>query len=261
MIATFFSISTKKWIFSKNCQLIKIKTGHNISAPRWGALISFLEIKLIRIKRYSVANKVLIAFFAFTGIVLQTGLYEGNFNIGVFRMFTNLTNLLCGIYFLFAAAAIAADKTRGGGQSPFPLVKGICTMSITLTGIIAAAVVASEFDMHTPSGIATVLLHIVTPVMILADWLVFDTKGRWKKTYPLIWLISPAVYFTYIMISSLYIPKGTKLRFPYPFLNYENLGVFWLIFAVAIISIFYVGIGYLCYLIDRKMGRLEVTVP
>ena len=228
---------------------------------RLGALILFLEIKLIRIKRYSVASKVLIAFFAFTGIVLQTGLYAGKFNVGVFRMFTNITNLLCGIYFLFAAVSVATSKNKDGGQSPFPLVKGICTMSITLTGIIAAAVVASEFDLHSPSGIATVLLHVITPVMILADWLVFDTKGRWKKTYPLIWLLSPAVYFAYIMISSLYMPKGTKLRFPYPFLNYENLGVFWLIFAVTVISIFYVGIGYLCYLIDRKMGRLESAVP
>ena len=218
-----------------------------------------MEIKLIRIKRYSVASKVLIAFFAFTGLVLQTGLYAGKLNLGIFRMFTNITNLVCGIYFLFAAVYIAKNKCRNGGHSPFPLVKGICTMSITLTGIIAAAVIASEFDMHTPSGIATVLLHIVTPVMILSDWLAFDIKGRWRVSYPLLWLISPAVYFAYIMISSVYLPKGAKLRFPYPFLNYENLGVFWLLFAVLVISIFYVGIGYLCYMIDRKMGMLENT--
>ena len=225
--------------------------------PKTGALVCFRGYGLIRIKRYSVANKVLIAFFAFTGITLQTGVLAGNFNLGIFRMFTNISNLVCGTYFILAAAVIAFDKRRSGGSSPFPLFKGICTMSITLTGIVAAAVIASEYDAHTPSGIATVLLHIVTPTLIMADWLIFDTKGRWTVSAPVLWLAAPCAYFIYIMISAQHMDKGASLRFPYPFLDYEQLGIPLLIIVIAVISIFYVGIGYLCFLIDRKMGRLE----
>lgn len=225
--------------------------------PVSGALICFRGCGLIRTKRFSVANKILIAFFALTGITLQTGLSEGTFDPHVFRMFTNISNLICGIYFIYAAAVIAFDKKRNGGSSPFPLFKGVCTMCITLTGIVAAAIVASEFDAHTPEGIATVILHIVTPVMIMADWLLFDTKGRWKSTAPLWWLIAPYMYFFFILISANIMDKNTANRFPYPFLNYEQMGIPMLILVISVMTVLYIFIGYLCFLIDRKMGYLE----
>ena len=217
----------------------------------------FRGYNLIRTKRYSVANKVLIAFFAFTGIVLQTGLTQGKFDLRIFRMFTNISNLVCGLYFIYAAALIAFDKGRDGGRSPFPTFKGVCTMAITLTGIVAAAIVESEFNAFTPEGIATVLLHIVTPVLILADWLIFDTKGRWKATTPLFWLIAPYLYFAFIMISARLMEKDASMRFPYPFLNYEQMGIPALILVLAIMTFFYAGISYLFIMIDRKMGYLE----
>lgn len=213
--------------------------------------------KLIRRKSYSVANKVLIAFFALTGIALQTGITEGRFNIGVFRMFTNVSNLVCGLYFLYAAFVILLDKNRHGGSSPFPVFKGVCTMAITLTGIVAAAIVASEFNAHTPSGIATVLLHIVTPVLIMADWLLFDTKGRWNAKAPLLWVTAPYLYFAFIMITAPKMDKTDSMRFPYPFLNYEQMGIPLLILVLAVMTFFFIGISYLCILIDKKMGYLE----
>lgn len=223
-----------------------------------GAFFRSWRCLLIRIKRYSVASKALIAFFAFTGIALQTGITQGSFNIGIFRMFTNISNLMCAVYFASSAAVIAFDEKRGGGESPLPLFKGICTMSITLTGIVAAAIVASEFDAHTPSGIATVLLHIVTPVLIMADWLLFDTKGRWKKTAPLWWLTVPYIYFAFIMVSSRFMDKEAPLRFPYPFLDYEQMGIMMLLLVVGVMTAVYLVISYLCIMIDSKMGRLEV---
>ena len=131
---------------------------------------------MIRTKCYSVANKVLIAFFAFTGITLQTGLWKGEFDLGIFRMFTNISNLICGIYFIFAAAVIATDKRRTGGHSPFPLFKGICTMSITLTGIVASAVIASEFDPHTSSELS------IDDIVAMCDDLIEAHKG-WLPEY------------------------------------------------------------------------------
>jgi len=212
---------------------------------------------MIRTKSYSVGFKVLISFFALLGITLQTGLYKGTFDIGVFRMFTNISNLACAVYFIFAASFIAFDKRRNGGASPCPLIKGICTMSITLTGIVASAVIAGEFSLSTSEGIATILLHIITPVMIMADWLIFDIKGRYRSFFPLIWLLSPVVYFVYIMVTSRFMEKGERMRFPYPFLDYEILGIPVLITVVAVITVVYVFIGYLCFGIDKKMGYLE----
>mgnify|MGYP003489481479 CR=1 FL=1 len=49
-------------------------------------------------------------------------------------------------------------------------------------------------------------------------------------------------------------------RFPYPFLDYETPGLPILILVVAVIAFFYLTIGYLCFLIDRKMGFLEKQV-
>ncbi|MBQ2729898.1 MAG: Pr6Pr family membrane protein [Clostridia bacterium] len=212
---------------------------------------------MIRTKCFSVASKVLIAFFALTGITIQTGIIEGDFDFRIFRMFTNISNLMCAIYFIFAATIISLDKSRNGGSSPFPLFKGICTMSITLTGIVAAAVVGSEMTADTASGISTVLLHIVTPILIVTDWLLFDTKGRWHKTAPIWWLITPLLYFIYIMVTAQFMDSSDELRFPYPFLDYEQTGLPFLMIIVFVIAFFYIGIGYLCFFIDRKMGYLE----
>ena len=214
-------------------------------------------VSMIRTKCYSVGFKVLISFFALLGISLQTGLYKGNFDIGVFRMFTNISNLLCAVYFIFAASFIAFDKRRTGGASPCPLIKGVCTMSITLTGIVGSAAIVGEFSLSTSAGIATILLHIITPVMIMADWLLFDIKGRYKGFFPLVWLSAPFAYFIYIMVSAQFMEKGARMRFPYPFLDYEILGIPALITVVAIITVFYGFIGYLCYFIDKKMSYLE----
>ena len=225
--------------------------------PKFGGIHLYLRCILIRSKRYSIASKVLIAFFALTGIVLQTGLTEGRFNINAFRMFTNISNLMCALYFIFAATVIAGDKRRNGGSSPFPCFKGVCTMSITLTGIVAAAIIKSEFDPHTPQGISTVILHVITPILIMADWLLFDTKGRLNVFAPLWWLTVPYIYFVFIMVSARYMEETMRLRFPYPFLNYEQTGIPFLIFTLAVMTVVYTCIGYLCYFIDRKMGYLE----
>ncbi len=214
---------------------------------------------MIRTKAYSVAFKILISFFAFTGIVLQTGLYKAEFDFSSFRMFTNISNLICGVYFILAAAFIAADKSRDGGASPFPFLKGFCTMSILLTGIVATAIIADEFDPHTGPGIATVILHIITPILITADWLIFDKKGRFRKTYPFIWIFSPLLYLIYILISAPFMSTGDPLRFPYPFIDYESLGIPLFLLSILIVSVLYIFIGYLCFMVDRKMGKLEKT--
>ena len=74
------------------------------------------------------------------------------------------------------------------------------------------------------------------------------------------WLSAPFAYFIYIMVSAQFMEKGARMRFPYPFLDYELLGIPALITVVAIITVIYGLIGYLCYLIDKKMSYLEKAI-
>ena len=76
-------------------------------------------------------------------------------------------------------------------------------------------------------------------------------------TAPLFWLIAPYLYFIFIMISAQYMDRANKTRFPYPFLNYEQMGISMLVLVLAVMTLFYVLISYLCFFIDRKMGYLE----
>ena len=206
----------------------------------------------INSKALSVSQKLIIAAAALCGVAIQTGTFTGFSNLSAFRMFTVLSNTLCAAYFLPAAVTIALSKNRDGGDSPLPFLKGICTMCISLTGIVAAAVLMQTVNFTSVAGISAFILHIATPVLTISDWLLFDKKGRYGQWMPAAWTAAPLVYFVYIMVSADLPYVNPKNRYPYPFLDYEHMGMNAYLTAIAIITAVYVLFGYLIRFIDQK---------
>lgn len=206
----------------------------------------------INSKALSVSLKLIIAAAALCGVAIQTGTFDGFSDLSAFRMFTVLSNTVCAVYFLPAAIVIALSKKRDSGDSPLPFLKGICTMCISLTGIVAAAVLMNTVNFTSISGISAFILHIVTPVLSVADWLLFDRKGRYRQWMPSAWTAAPLIYFIYIMISADFPYVDPKRRYPYPFLDYENTGMQAYLTAIGIITAVYMLYGYLLRYIDEK---------
>ncbi len=116
------------------------------------------------------------------------------------------------------------------------------------------------FTMHPnyrPFTLSDVLVHYITPLMALADWLLFDPKGRYRWFHPFAWLSLPLAYQLFAVIRAPFItaPTPSGSRYPYLFIDIDALGwgvVLWPLGMAAGL----VALGYALYGINHLLGRL-----
>ena len=157
-------------------------------------------------------------------ILLSTGyalIQMAHWPIG-FTMFTQLSNL-----FAAAVAACQLARRNRGGEG-LATAKLAATASIALTFLVFLLVLAPM----EPGGIlaayaqdhyASLCLHLLTPLLTLADFLVNDAPAhRWRRRQ-LAWVLAfPVGYFGFILILGACGFRWWRgMAAPYPFLNYE----------------------------------------
>lgn len=149
-------------------------------------------------KKLSVSFKLILVVFCAFGLLLSFGVFDGRFKLESLRFFTVLSNLLCFLYFLFDLFYLKKYFHDENKVTWNPILKGITTMSITVTLLVAHFLLGARFEMRTTMGISFLLLHYIVPIMTILDWLLFDKKGYIKKESPLVWTLGPLVYFLVI---------------------------------------------------------------
>lgn len=208
----------------------------------------------IRSKALSVLWKAAIAVCAFVGLGLQIGLFKGELHLSSFKYFTNISNLLCMVYFFIDVILLLAVRKRDGSVSWCPALKGVAMMGITVTWLVAHFMLGS-FTMGPSLRVSIRLVHYVVPILTILDWLLFDQKGQIKLTAPLLWTVFPLVYFAAIM-GLAYFGKGVPF-YPYPFMNVEKQGLPRVLITVAVMLAFFIALGYLFVLVDRLLQKAE----
>jgi amino acid transporter len=149
------------------------------------------------------------------------------------------------------------------------IFKGMSLTAILLTFVIFNFVLRSGFSFGGPVTLTTIandLLHVVVPLLMLADYLVFERKGSVRAGHPFVWLASPAWYliFTacYKALGGVYQFSGDKVQqFPYFFLDYETYGLPTVLLWVVLIAVGFVVSGFLLYAIDRILARGKDITP
>lgn len=208
----------------------------------------------IRSKALSILWKTAIAVCAFVGLGLQIGLFKGELHLSSFKYFTNISNLLCMVYFLIDVIYLSAAKKRDGSVSWCPALKGVAMMGITVTWLVAHFMLGS-FTMGASLRVSIRLVHYVVPILTILDWLLFDKKGQIKLTAPLLWTVFPLGYFAAIMGLAFF---GNGVPFyPYPFMNVEKQGLTRVLITVAVMLAFFIALGYLFVLVDRLLEKAE----
>ncbi len=204
----------------------------------------------------ALAWKHVIIMCGITGLLLQLGFADGRMNLGTLNYFTTLSNLAVVIYFICDVIWFIRGKGRLG-DAFHPAIKGAVTMSMTITGLVAFFLLRQTFAesggiMH----IALILLHDIVPVMTIADWLLFDTKGKTTKLSPFIWEVPALIYVTYAMIAAQFKEIGsiTHSRYPYPFLDTDVLGLPKVAMTIIILIIFFLILGYIYVGIDHFLA-------
>ncbi len=152
--------------------------------------------------RLAIVGTILLAFLL-TAMTSQSGLWWR------FSTFTYEVNLLAAAYFLWALLRPAA-------ANEFPGLRGAVVLYVVVAGAIWNLYLT---DMSMGYTLQNIMLHAVSPVLVVLDWLLIGRSQRHLTWwYPLAWLVYPLEYLIGILV---YL-NSERGRFLYYFLDVDR---------------------------------------
>lgn len=190
--------------------------------------------------------------FALYGLALQL-LPDTFYNL---TYYTLLSNVLVAGFLSWILVLMFKGKWSVLNSSAFLRLKAGVTMSILLTflvyAIMLAPIAAPEDFYHWKNY----TLHYLVPIFFTIDWCLFDRPGAYHKLDPLLWTLLPLLYMVFALIKGyifrIPIPDQAESPYPYFFLNIDQIG--WTGFLGYAIAIFigYLVLGYGLYFVKRS---------
>ena len=140
----------------------------------------------------------------------------------------------------------------------YPRFKGAVTTSITLTFLIYHFLLSpTAEDYKGVFYIRNIILHYIVPIMTIFDYIIFDKKGFYKIVDPLIWLIIPIIYFTFMLIrAKVGSPFSNGSYYPYFIVDIDQYGLKTVLRNIFFIALFFVFLGYIGYFVDRFFNKV-----
>lgn len=187
-------------------------------------------------------------------LVCLLGLSSGNHRLVFFTVQSNV------IVFAYYAGALYWMVRRGVPDVPAPRLRGGVTTWILTTALVShvllnggASPLPGLVDPDAAMALSNqslFLLHYVVPGMVLADWLFFGPRRvvRWRDA--LLWLIYPAAYAVVTLSRAVAFPTIAD-RFPYPFLDIDELGLGGAVLGMAQVVAVIAVIAILVVALDR----------
>jgi hypothetical protein len=158
--------------------------------------------------------------------------------------FTYQANVLAAAYYAWTLADPRADHRAG--------LRGAAVLYVVVAGVIWNLFLVDLSMGYTP---ANFLLHVVVPVLALADWLLIGhSQGQVRWWQPLVWLAYPAAYL------GLAVAVLNKLgrRAPYYFLDPASVGIADVVANVLILAAGFVALGYGLSVVGRASVKLRI---
>ena len=213
----------------------------------------------------SAISKLLLVVGVVIGVWASL-LQEGFFNPKHFLYYTIQSNIEIAIICLVSLLFIFSKKEI---PSIVYALKFIFTVAITLTGLVFNFILypASIFSTHplNPLSTSNFFTHIFVPILSLVDFFAFDYKLKITKKTFLLGLITPLIYFIFVMFcTKVGIRFNGNLFVPYFFLDYKanswfqlgdgKIGVFyWVIIQILIVLL--ISSVLLFFLKKRKKNK------
>lgn len=202
----------------------------------------------------SYCTLAVIAFLA------SLGLFRYDYYDNWYVQFTNLSNYFC-MCIMCSELVETVKHPERPKNTTLPKLKYMGVIMILLTFCVFNFILAGAAGRNPADNyaIASVLLHIVLPIMYIADWFLFYERRKVKWFEPLISVTVPIMYVLYIMIRAPFVTLDPAnkdiMKYPYFFLNVDNIGwggvAKWLLILIA----GFIAVGYLLFGIDRLPSR------
>jgi hypothetical protein len=157
--------------------------------------------------------------------------------------FTYQANVLAAAYYLWTLAWPRADARVG--------VRGAVVLYVLIAGVIWNLFLTGHSMGYTP---ANMLLHLVVPVLALADWLLVgrdQAQVCWWA--PVAWLVYPAAYLALAMA----VLNNAGRRAPYYFLDPGTVGTASVVVNVGVLAGGALALGYTLLMINRAVTTIR----
>lgn len=214
-------------------------------------------------RRIALAYRALASLVIVVGIARVSGLWSGQPSATSFLYYTVLSNVLCLVWMVWSAVVTLRDAQATGWRglsTPSPRFAAAVMEAIAVTLLIYLFVLApalfTQPGAYRPFTLTDNLVHIITPILVIVDWLLFVPKGRLKPYDPLLWALIPYAYLAFAFtLGALGVEFAPGVHVPYPFMDVEANGVGGVIGWIAGLTVALVAVGYGYFGIDRLLAR------
>lgn len=158
------------------------------------------------------------------------------------RFFTVLTNLV-------VAVTMSAIPT---GRRVSPFVQGGVALAIMLVGAVYVTLLRGLQELTGPALLADTILHYVVPAATAIYWLAFAPKIGLNWRHPFVWSVYPLAYFGYALLRG-----SVDGRYPYPFMNLDELGTARTLLNGASIALAFIIAGQLMVALARNVRKVR----
>lgn len=213
-------------------------------------------------KKEKISNiyKLLVILSLLIGILLN--LINTTSVTAMLSYYTLQSNIICLVMFIGIIVTIVLRKDYRTSNIYY-LLKGGVVISILVTAITyQVALVPNNFNMevayttNTDRIWANLFVHVISPTLVIGDYILFDKKGNFKYYYPFIWLFIPLNYVLYVYTYSArggrFYGIGGSREFAYIFLDYNQIGYGGVLKAMGVIVLAILLVSYLLVFLDRR---------
>ena len=203
-------------------------------------------------EKLSLLYKIIIVIVCGFGIYLNFKAFTVG---GAIIYYTVQSNVMCFVFYLVTVILKIAGKLKK--NSNYYILKGMVTMAITVTMVVFQFVITdSGMTAYAGNELASIMAHIVVPLLVMSDYVIFGEKGNLKRNYPFIW---SATLVFYVIFDFVYVALGGRFGdgsiYPYLYMNIEVNGLLKVIISCITIFILFIGYGTIIQTIDQKLGK------
>lgn len=222
----------------------------------------------MNLKKVVILYRVIFIFLCGLGLILSltsksTDEFMGNGTaLNFYTLQSNLWVFILELVLLLLTI-IEDVKQVSIIKEKMVVLKFVMTVAILVTFIVYWSMLAPYVAQKNVLALSNVILHAISPILMLVDFLVFDREYTFKKNNVYLTIIPPLYYLIFAMvraeISDTVFTQGS--RYPYWFIDIDTFGwlgningpgvIYWAI--LVLIGVEALGFGlYKIYIISEK---------
>lgn len=195
-----------------------------------------------------IVLRLVLAALSLAGVVVQLVIaVQIHLSIvSFFSYFTNLSNIFGSVVFIVGAIRLL----RGVAPSAVDVaIRGASVVYLVFVGIVFNTLLLNA-DLGDLQPWVNVVHHMLMPLAVLVDWLVWPPRQRIAIRTAFAWMIFPAVYVVYCLI------RGAIVGFyPYPFFNPAAVGGYGgVALYCAAMLVAFVALAFLVRWLGNRLG-------